>query len=238
MALRFSKKPWTDKTLPLSVQEDMERVFKSSAVSEVLEGINKLSKQLTDPINEITREIERIHESLHIKEIEEFAKQFADLHSNLLGNWDQIVRAYEFLNPAISDDELINLLPDSETEKKELLRETIIAIGIEETKRNEKQLPKRRLRLGKNHRLYDRENDEIFFDLSDSMYGLLKTLRKHIIRTPKLTKASGYKNEQTTRRGVQRSNEMGYTRLRLAGCLVIGDKGSGYRLAKFIDLKL
>ena len=238
MSHHFRDKPWTEDELPLSVRKNMEQILKGSILSETLDSIAQLSKQLTNPISELTRAIEQMQGNLHFKEIEDFAAQFASLHSGLLENWDQVVRAYEILNPAISDEELAGLSSDSEAAKKEAFRETIIAIGVEDTKLKEKRLPKRRLRLGKNHRLYDRDNDEIYFDLSDSMYGLLSTLRKRLTHTPRLTKASGYKNDKTTTRGIQRSNQMGYTHFRLAGCLVVGDKGSGYRLAKFIDLKL
>lgn len=238
MGHHFRDKPWTEDELPLSVRKNMEQILKGSVLSETLDSIAQLSKQLTNPISELTRAIEQMQENLHFKEIEDFAAQFASLHSGLLENWDQVIRAYGFLNPAISDDELAGLPSDSEAAKKEALRTTIMAIGVEDTKLKEKYLPKRRLRLGTNHRLYDQANKNVGIDLSDQMYALVLNLRKKSTQTKKLTQAAKYKNDETTRGAILRLNELSYNGLILHGSLAVGEKDDGYRLAKFVTIKI
>jgi len=171
-----------------------------------------------------------------LDEVQKIASRFADLHASLLPKWDEVIRAYDILNPPITDEKLVGLPPKSI--KTETIRDTIAAIGVEATLRLEKTLPKRQLRLGVNHRLYDRQNLEVHVDLSNQMFGLVNTLRKRFTSTSVLTRASNYKNDATTRRGIQRFNQLGYIKFNLAGSIVVGDKDSGYRFAKFVNVKI
>ncbi len=252
MALHFGDKPLKEQDLPTSAVTAIERVLENKALFQAIENITKIAEQiyepmrklseatekLTEPMRHISRAIEQINSSFGLDEMQKMASRFADLHANLLPNWGEIIRAYDILKPPITDEESVGLPAESEIVKTETVRDAIIAVGVEATLRLEKTLPKRQLRLGMNHRLYDRQNLEVYVDLSDPMFGLANTLRKRLTQTPVLTEASKYKNDATTRRGIQRFNQLGYTKFNLAGSIVVGDKDSGYRFAKFVNVKL
>jgi len=252
MVYRFQKKPWTEQDLPPGTFSAFVHITENKALFQAIENIAKVAEQinvpmrklteamekLTEPTRHISRALERIQSSFGLDEMQKMASRFADLHANLLTNWDEVIRAYDILKPPITEEELVTLPPESEAAKTEIVRDAIIAVGVEATLRLEKTLPKRQLRLGMNHRLYDRQNLEVHVDLSDPMFGLVSKLRKRLTPTPTLTRASKYKDDTGTRRGIQRFNQLGYTKLNLAGSIVVGDKDSGYRLAKFVNVKI
>ncbi len=252
MSFRFDNQLPKKDVLSTSAFPALEKLLDNKVFFQAIENIAKVAEQinepmrklaeitekLNEPMRHITRAVEQMQTSFGFDEMQKLASRFADLHTNLLPNWGEVIRAYDVLKPPVTDEELVDLPAESEIVKTEMVRDAIIAVGVEATLRLEKTLPKRKLRLGVNHRLYDRQNLEVYVDLSDPMFGLANTLRKRLTPTPVLTEASKYKNDTTTRRGIQRFNQLGYTKFNLAGSIVVEDKDSGYRFAKFVNVKL
>lgn len=73
--------------------------------------------------------------------------------------------------------------------------------------------------------------------LTPQMCRLLKALKSTYVATAVLTEKSGYKNDEVTRRGIQKLNRMAFSVLKMTVSIAVGEKYAGYRLAQCIRIR-
>ncbi len=222
---------------------------------EEWERMNKVAKELGDDFAERMKPaLEAINATisgpsfqLAMQVFRENKAMMDQINEANVNAWTRLLNTVD-LRPIIALEE--NLKPHSfprndwhdneeepSTDQKKI-EETVNRIEEQITRINEDDAGKVYLVLKSDGRLLDRDNKDSGRPLSPQLRKLVARLVANCTSTSRLTLYSGYKNDETTRRGIQRLNRYGFGILKLPVQIAVGEQDEGYRLAKCIRLKV
>lgn len=129
--------------------------------------------------------------------------------------------------------------PEKEPEKiVEFADQIIDQIGDAVTKRNKKKVKNQIFILDENGFLFKKGDQSKKYLISPKSQKMFIYLNNNYCRTNTLRGYSTYKNDESTRRAIQKLNHIGFSVFKLKTKMIIGQKTLGYKLFDCIKIRI
>lgn len=214
-------------------------------VEKQLEDLNlqaqKAAAQLLKQAQPILREMQRMNDLSHFQmAMREAADLVLQMNADQALAWSRVLQQDDIRS--ILAESFKELFPSKRESSGEIVATKLanktletISDRITETRENGKETY--HLELTADGRLRNIDSPKHQHKLSLKMVKLISALRHRCIPTSELTAASGYSDDKSTRQAFQKLKRFSFTKLGLPIALCLGEKDTGYRLARCIHLK-